>query len=288
MGQKKLAVLVIHGMGTQERAEADPQTGLYFSHKLYSRLAQVWDEHRLSEEVAWKEVRWASVFNDASGQNRQTLYLDKLAERLPSWGLTWLLRGLVMQRFADAAAYYPTPPQATQSTYARVHDIIDTAMAELEQQVTEDAQLVVLAHSLGAHIMSNYIYDVTQKQNDPRTRPDGFQSFQRLKHFVTFGANIPVFTFSLRSVQPIRFPAAEADAAQPEGWWRNYYSRFDPLGYPLEPVPGYAGPVERGEIFEERVDVGSLLSRFTPVSHNAYWSAPQMARRIADLFEHSL
>lgn len=286
MGKKSVAVLVIHGMGTQELLRPDADTGLFYSHKLYRRLGQAWDAHRLREDVAWKEVRWASVFNDDEGRNRQSLYMEKLAQSLPSWGLSWTIRELVMQRFADAAAYYPTPPQLSQSTYARVHSIIDAAMEELEQEVTEGAPLVILAHSLGAHVMSNYIYDVTQKQTDPRDRPGGFQSFQSFQSFVTFGANIPVFTFALPRVQPIRFPVAGQEP--PQGWWRNYFSRFDPLGYPLAPVPGYDAAVDRGEIFEERLDVGPLLTRFTPLSHSAYWNAPSMAQRIAEVLEAAM
>ncbi|NNE42347.1 MAG: hypothetical protein HKN14_15675 [Marinicaulis sp.] len=53
--------------------------------------------------------------------------------------------------------------------------------------------------------MSNYLYDVMKK---PASRPTDFQRLKTMGGLITFGCNIPLFTFAYRpnKVFPIEFP----------------------------------------------------------------------------------
>ena len=91
--------------------------------------------------------------------------------------------------------------------------------------------------------MSNYIYDMT-KQNPSSPRPPGFRGLRSMAAFVTFGCNIPIFTFAypVGNVKPIAYPGVDIAAGDRLAkWWRNYYDKDDVLGYPLRPTsPHYA------------------------------------------------
>jgi len=69
-----------------------------------------------------------------------------------------------------------------------------------------ECPVIILAHSLGGHIMSNYIWDMQKPKN---SLPDDLSSFERLEYLagmITFGCNIPVFAFAHRKIETIDFP----------------------------------------------------------------------------------
>ncbi|MDJ0629143.1 MAG: hypothetical protein QNJ44_12870 [Rhodobacter sp.] len=268
---KKLAVAVIHGMGAQKKAAPDDSAALSFSADLHKRLRVEIGEHRFDNEIAWREIFWAQELQD-----RQDAYEDAM-RRVSSFGP---FRRFVMHRLADAAAYHPS--DSARSTYEKVHRRIDGVIEELEEDVAPGAPLLVAAHSLGGHMMSNYIWDVTKGR---RPRGTAFQRLESFAGFATFGCNIPVFIFSHSDVQPIDFPGADRERMVTP-WWRNYYDKDDPLGYPLVPIDGgYAALARAGEMQDVKVNVGWPFLRATVLSHNGYWDDRGFARRIGDFID---
>jgi hypothetical protein len=101
-----------------------------------------------------------------------------------------------------------------------------------------------------------------------------------LAGLITFGANIPLFTFAYDPVVPIRFPgnALPADVAE-LAEWLNYYDRDDVLGYPLRPTsPSYAAVVDE----DIEINVGGFGVSATPLSHGAYWTDDDFTRAVAE------
>ncbi|MQY41600.1 hypothetical protein GG681_03025 [Epibacterium sp. SM1969] len=274
MGQK-LAVAVIHGMGSQGRRP--PQSyELSFSTQLYWGLRQILGDE-VFENVVWREVFWADIL-----QRRQEDYQRHLIEQE---GARWpKSRSFVMNRLTDAAAY--RRDEDGSRTYRRIHCRIARTLRELERLTDGDTPLLVLAHSLGGHIMSNYIYDIAHKQA-MFTPKSSFQAGETLTHFVTFGCNIPIFTFNQprQKVTPISNPGLRVapDAGRKVApWWININDRDDVLGMPLAPsAPAYQGMVDRGELKEDWIRVLPAGLGRLPFAHNLYWRDKGFQHRIA-------
>jgi len=266
---KKLAVAVIHGMGQQIKKDPMDSAEISFSRALRDRLRVDLGSHAFDAGIAWREIYWAHEL-----QPRQDAY-EAAMRKVSSFG--WLRR-FVMHRLSDAGSYYK-PEKLPGSTYDKVHGHIERVIAELEADVPPGTPLLLIAHSLGGHMLSNYIWDVT---HGSRPVPGGFQSFESFAGFVTFGCNIPVFVFAHDKVTPIQFPGF-GGVAPVSPWWRNYYSRSDPLGYPLKPIGfGYADLAEAGGLRDYPIAVGfPVIESLTPLSHNAYWRDRGFARRVA-------
>lgn len=254
MSDKELGVAIIHGIGSPDTDFAD---GL---------IAELRDRVTHSERIAFCAIHWADVL-----RARQKEYIDRARA---SNDLDYmLLRRFLVSSIADATAYRRVDDDV-RSTYGRIHEIVRDGIAHLFQD--EDLlagrvkPLVVLAHSLGGQIMSNYIWDI--QKNRPIVPPgqNRFERMRTLRGIITFGCSIPLFTFALRRVVPIRLPEAAR--------WINYYDPDDVLAYPLKPInQAYRRTVSR----DVAINVGSPISSWNPASHTAYWTDNSFTKPVA-------
>ena len=127
------------------------------------------------------------------------------------------------------------------------------------------------------HIMSNYVWDI---QQNPNQRLSDFENMKHLAGLVTFGCNIPLFTFAHTNPQPIAFPGDNLSATQKgNAKWLNFYDEDDVLGYPLRQISdGYKGLVK-----DKHVNSGGLLTSWNPLSHNGYWTDNDVTKPAANL-----
>lgn len=251
---KDVAVAIIHGMGSQDPDFAD------------DLIDELRDRIPGSSQVAFRSIYWARVL-----RGRQAEYLRRANARNE---LDYLgLRRFVVGALGDASAYRRVDDDP-QSTYGRIHTVVRDAIKDLfEDEDKLDSTpkpLVILAHSLGGHIMSNYIWDIQKNRAIVPPGNNNFERMRTIKGIVTFGCNIPLFTFALKRVVPIRLPAGAK--------WLNYYDPDDVLGYPLKPVgPGYRDTVSR----DIAINVGGLFSSWNPLSHNGYWTDNDFTKPVA-------
>ncbi|MCG8544500.1 MAG: hypothetical protein MJE12_09855 [Alphaproteobacteria bacterium] len=249
-----VAVAIIHGMGAQESDFADDTI-----EELEDNLTDLgYDPDR----VAFESVYWADIL-----QPRQRQYVD---DAIAAGDIDFVsFRRFVVGALGDASAYRRIGPQAT-STYDQVNARVADTVTSLEQEVVHPrTPLIVLAHSLGAHIISCYIWDMQ--------RPGaaaGLSHFRAMKThagMITFGCNIPLFTFAYdpADLKPIKFPGTQLRQAHKSlAKWINFYDRDDILGYPLEPLnAAYAALVE-----DRAINAGSILTSWNPLSHGGYWT----------------
>ncbi|WP_299693302.1 hypothetical protein [uncultured Tateyamaria sp.] len=262
---KDIGVLVIHGMGSQGRV-APPRTDtLSYSKDMHGRVGAFLGA--TMDRIAWREVFWADVL-----QSRQEAYLKAIKRRTDFDAL----RGFVMCNLSDAASYRPTSDQ-NDKTYELIHQRVDQTLADLADDVGPDAPILIVAHSLGGHIMSNFIYD--QQAHHRRMGQGRFaaavQNTQTVAGLITFGCNIPVFVFAYpaKDVMPIAFPGtALAPALRFKTWWYNLYDRDDVLGFPLKNIgPKYEALHDAKGLRDVPVNAGGFLTSWNPASHNAYW-----------------
>jgi len=293
MSKKKIAVAVIHGMGAQKSKEGMGSDELTFSKGLNKKIKNALGAGVMAQ-VAWREIYWQGVL-----QERQTEYFDKL-----DFGTTWTkARKFVLSNLSDAGSYRKTHDDKD-DIYEKIHACVKDTISELLVDVGEGAPLIIVAHSLGAQVISNYIYDmwdydVTKaskskpkaiKLRNTKTVTKGkdvtkikknmtptFETMGTLKQFITFGCNIPVFIFAYdpADIKPVRPPVSWTfDPENDPPWWVNFYDQTDDLGYPLRPIGGaYEELVNIKHIKEIPIDSGFTFPFLRHAwSHNSYWN----------------
>lgn len=252
----KLAVAIIHGIGNQLDSR-DHEGQHQFAQRLIQGLRLQLGED--AQQVAFQSLYWASVLD-----KREEAYLAKLAHEPVTW--RWLRR--IVTLFLGDAAGYRKVSEAYDTTYQEVHQCLRNGLTALRAQVGPQTPLLVLAHSLGGHIFSNFAWDQQKLNATPSCPHDPFLALETLAGIVTFGCNIPLFTFAYDPVQPIRFPGhCLTEPVREQARWLNLYAPADPLGYPLRPIRGYEGLIHE----DRAMPVGPWYKRHTPLSHMAYW-----------------
>lgn len=279
MGSKKVAVAVIHGMGSQGSTKHDQSDFPSFSAPLRSRVRREVGAGDFDTNVAWREIFWSDIL-----QKRQENYLEDVKGALNYDGL----REFVLCNLSDAASYRKSENDRNDNTYTEIHSRIDSVIKELSADVEKGAPLIILAHSLGGQIMSNYIYD---NRKPDKARSD-FENLLTLGSFITFGCNIPIFVFAYEEDQifPIKYPGTglpEDKRVFP--WWKNFFDKDDILGYPLAPIcEKYRDMIDDGELAEYPIDSGGIFASWNPFSHNGYWKDRDFYRPVASTIRKHL
>jgi pimeloyl-ACP methyl ester carboxylesterase len=217
----EIGILVIHGIGRQNK---DYANGLI--NKVNGRLKEIGMDPGV---VAWEPAFWADLLTPKE---------DDLWKALsPNHDLGWeTVRQFVINVLADALAYQ-RDPEEPEDMYRRIHARFREHLAYLRKSLgDQDKPLVVIAHSLGSVIASNYTWDA-QSRNKYSLGANPFERMETLASLVTFGSNIPLFTLALPEPQAIKFPPAQLPAnLNKAAKWLNFYDPDDVLGYPLKPI----------------------------------------------------
>lgn len=262
---QKIGIAVIHGAGIQKEDFAEILINRIKEKLLETGRREGFDFS--GDEFAFQPIYWGEVFHERE---------KKLWDAVQKGGeLDFLtLRKFIIEFLGDAIAYQPTSDQF--QNYERVHEIYFQALKQLSDQVGGSAPLMVIGHSLGTVITSNYFYDV-QKENErlPYIR-DWLQNAsplmkgETLSHFISMGS--PLALWSLRYFnfnKPIQVPSKEFVTHHPHGiggWW-NIYDRDDVLGYPLKSL----NEAYDNAVCEDiEMNIGNLITSWNPLSHFQY------------------
>ncbi len=262
-----LGALVIHGIGTPEPDFANGLIG-----KIGDQLGA-----RCSR-VVWESIFWSEALNDEEDTYDAAMATaaDPAGHHIP---LRWkLVRKFVVHNLGDAVAYQR---EAEPAAYVRINGIVSDKVGALKRALDDpDAPIVVLAHSLGGHIMSSYIWD-RQHPNRRGSVAGDLEDLPTLAGMVTFGCNIPLFALALKAALPIDVPGpgvtkpALVEAAR----WLNYLDADDVLGWPLRPLyaqaaaeftPSQLRTFSKLEDYE--INAGNILESWNPASHDGYWT----------------
>ena len=298
-----VAVVFVHGIFARAIQYSAPMQGHLL--KLLPR--------ELRKYVDFEEVFWAGPV-----RGRQTAYMKNA--RTDADIVENRLRTFFIQGLGDAAAYQKTPRREN-SIYYQVHDEINKTLKRYDERLHSSTPLVFIGHSLGSHIISSYAWDLNRlkqrSDDDIRNEPDDlvrqqhaelkqasdFRRLDTLAGLVTFGSNIPLFTFTFgaariypltkpphghagSSLKPA-FPGPKLPGAlQQSAQWLNFYSRRDVLGYPLKPLNEFFGAEQRIEDICVRSE--SRISRILPYwsnlsAHIGYWTNATVLQRTTAL-----
>ena len=267
--KKRVAVLVIHGIGGQRPDFAEPL--IRGVNREVKRLGAD------ASAIAWQPVYWDDLLVP-----RQQAYLKRA---LKEGRLNYQhLRQFVVSALGDAGAYRQRPSGMVAGaksgrTYERVHARKLEQLSGLYHGPLSGRPLPLglMAHSFGGHILSNYVWD---SQQTPDRILSAFERMHWLAGFITFGCNIPLFTFAVDKPVPIGFPAARLPVRFKEkARWLNFYDPDDVLGWPLKPVSSAYARVVDADI---RLQVGGAVGGWTPAAHLLYWRDRRFARHVAD------
>jgi len=275
----RVAVAIIHGMGNQEQ-----DFHLPLVEDITRKLKQ---QHIDPDDFAFRPIWWARIM-----AAKEEWLIEALKKNN---NLDWMrLRKFVVQALADAIAYqktYRSTASPTHETpiYELVHQLIGHEVHRLSTMVQHPAPFVVIGHSLGCHMMSNYIWDTQHGNLDYVTdKNNPFERLETLSFLATFGCNIPLFVLANNALEPIQFPPPSASNVfpnKPDGairaatQWLNFYDPDDVLGWPLKGLsPNYEQTVRR----DIAVNAGNLLTSWNPASHSGYWHDNDVTGPIAD------
>jgi hypothetical protein len=263
--QEKCAVLVLHGIGRQSPPQI-PGTPTY-SRSLYRNTLKALRKclPNADNQVYWKEVHYAGLFNDI-----QQDYYARLGRGVKRSRL----RQLMIENFGDAAAYHSAANMQPNSTFERVQACIARALKELERKVPAGTPIIVVAHSLGGKVTADYL-----RYRAPHH--EQLVGLASLHSVVTFGCNIPLFHLGseFEGISPPKHPG---NCPKERPWWINLYDRDDVLGYPLAPTgKGYQNMAKAGELIDIEVNAGNIFTRWNTLSHMQYWSHKRVAHHLS-------
>jgi len=277
----KIAVAIIHGVGKQDPNFADDMMD-----ELRSLFVKATNGEAADSELVMKPIYWAPAI-----QNEE----DQLWGRLKDGGdLGYMkLRQFMVDFAGDAIAYQPTPND--RQIYDKVHGIFADTLHDLSDEAGDRAPLCIISHSLGTVITCNYFYDLHQefhadtkksfigKHVLPKIGATPLERGETLTLFYTMGSPIAVWSLRYNNPlfgAPIKVPSPLLSNHYPslKGEWVNYYDEDDVIGYPLKTLnEAYNLAVKE----DRQVNVGGILTSWTPLSHTEYWTDSDVTKPIA-------
>lgn len=293
----KVAVIFVHGMGIEQ-----PNFAYDTKELVKKALKEDYVEHVEMESIFWADIfqHDQNVLNDIAEDENLSKFFG-----VRDFLVSYLTDTIYYQIFSDDRDWYD-----------RVHMRFAQILAELSKshRAGANAPLIVVAHSLGTVIASNYIYDLQHDYHFTRDKNfvAGCEYGRNLKqdittgkvkvsiekadsalargetfmNFITLGS--PLAIYNLRFRKPERFglpiqvpsePAKKAFAAAynpKQKYWTNFYDKDDVIAYPLEPL----NQCYRTIVHDERIAVG-WTSGVTPLSHTFYWKDRDVINEIA-------
>lgn len=270
----KLVIVAIHGVGNPEPDYYDK-----FERKLQKSLRK---SNIDAQDYIFRGIHYSKIFEKEADK------ISAMTEKLNWKGL----RRFISHYLGYALAYQAGVISASRiDFYKLVHDRIDRELDDLESEegISKDTPILFVAHSLGAYIVSNYIWD-KQKLHQNNTKLNEMGSLCGL---ITIGSNIPILTlgFDYDKLLPITLPGYGIEDNE-QIKWINVIDKNDPLSVPMEGFFSDGNENQnrtKEKIVDIEMNVGNLLVQRTPISHTKYWNDSKfidlLKDRILDLIK---
>ena len=210
------------------------------------------------------------------------------------------LRKFLLFGFGDAAGL-ETRKEEVGSVYELAQMEIAKTLFDAFHANRPDTPLILLAHSLGCQVLSNYLYDAQKAraglpvaagvwrdidhwshalQGRPLTVAEkGFLRGDTALGWITTGCNIPIFVAAHKemTIIPIAPPRTSFK-------WLNLYDPDDALGWPLQPLSeGYRQLVEDRAINAGRGVIDIIVRSWNPMSHEIYWKDREVIEALSGM-----
>ncbi len=269
----EVGVVIIHGMGDPDPAFAAP---------LVDGLSRQLGAD--STAVAFEPCFWSDILQ--AGQ-------DEIWNRLqhaPTPMHVDLLRKWIVGTLGDPTGYLSGYERQGVPVMHSVHRRFADSLARVESRLADPvrAPVIVLAHSLGCVVVTNYLWNLERAAGEvgtaaPSTMHAGarevarkaigetpVQRLETLAGLVTFGCNIPLFLPPVPPYECVRFPRPGLRAElRATARWLNVYDPYDILGYPLNDLWDESHGTTIDDV---ALEVGMPGLSMTPLSHTFYWT----------------
>ena len=260
MTDKKLALITIHGMG-----KVKPQYYAGLENKLKRKLGNDWSK------ISFQNIHYA----EALQKPQDKLWWDIKKTRDNDIDAT-KLRQFFLFSFGDAATLEYSGHK-DKKKYLEVQVNIQSALKKAYLDLGEDKSkpVVLIAHSLGCQIISNYLWDAGKTKNifkETQSNKNLFEFLQlkSMTNLVTTGCNIPLFVSGLDDRVCFNKPNTKLK-------WDNYYDPDDVLGWPLRQLGDSYKFIK-----DHHINAGGLLTSWNPLSHGKYWTDNDLIRPLVN------
>jgi hypothetical protein len=245
----KLAVLLVHGMGSQQED---------FAEILINDLTRGLGDK--ANNVCFLPCWWSPVLS----QHQQSVW-QKVVRNKKMKLVAW--RKQILTILGDPVSYLSSYYKPDKKDYNEIHLSIRDSLGHLNQLTGKHGKvpLMILAHSLGSVIVSNYLWD---EQTGRGVGRNAFERCDTLVKLITFGSTIPLFLPPGKSTKCIEFPTHNLGKRfRKTAAWTNVFGRFDLLGFPIE---GIWDDNSGTQINDVSIDPGNICKAFTPFCHTEY------------------
>ena len=284
-----IGILTIHGVGSQKKEFAAP-----FQKLVKSNL------DKDAEQLIWQDILWADLLLGRENRLWKSMQSAQQVNGEPFPLDYSKTREFLVHNVGDALAYNRMSSMVSfkGNAYDLIHNKVgeelDTLLHRLkENEGNQDIYpIIVIAHSLGATIMSDYIWDRQQSQS--ASENDSRIPIETLAGFITFGSTIPLFCLGYEHPVPIDFPISDdwSDKQKKAIRWLNFVDRDDVLGWPLKSF--YSSSISQltneqkritlstTELIEDyEINVGGGLSSWNPLCHQKYWTDKDFVNHVS-------
>jgi pimeloyl-ACP methyl ester carboxylesterase len=236
-----VAVLYIHGINVDQADYAD-DLHLQVTRNVKRLMLGAGEPPR----IVTRSVCWWDVFG-------ATAALLKMSTHKKAFG--WLtLRDLMLTTAAQAVGYEDGKGDGN---YEMVHQRISDALTALELEAP-GAPLLIVAHSLGTIVASNYIWDNRDK-------------LQHLQGLITMGSPLALYAGRYSGF-------GQAVDLQGRPWFNLLYPS-DVIGWPLRDL----NKSYNLQVTEDIVLTPGWFTGKSPLSHTHYWGSGEVAAIVGDM-----
>ena len=208
--------------------------------------------------------------------------LERVFEAMQKRDMDYLrARKFMLYGLAEASAQL-SDIQQRGGNYDKTQQAIYQTFERAAKATADTAPVLLLSHSIGCSILSNYLWDAQRptinhgiwRDGGPKgvhkgSAKDLFLRGKTLAHWYTLGASNPLWTAGMARDQ---IQAVTSDTRGYNFRWKNFYHPDDLFGWPLKPLsPSYNQAVYRD--YETRPLADWSAASWGPqlVAHDGYW-----------------
>lgn len=268
-----LVILAAPGMGAVDEGFAEP---------LFQAL-----KNSLGDD--WSRIHTDTILCQGHLQPN----LERVFEAMQKRDMDYLrARKFMLYGLAEASAQMADIHQRG-GNYDKTQQAIYQTFERAAKATSDNAPVILLSHSIGCCILSNYLWDAQRatinhgiwRDGGPKgvhkgSAKDLFLRGKTIAHWYTLGASNPLWTAGMARDQ---IQAVTSDTRGYNFRWKNFYHPDDLFGWPLKPLsPSYNQAVYRD--FETRPLADWSAASWGPqlVSHDGYWQSEMVLRNLVE------
>lgn len=219
--------------------------------------------------------------------------LERVFEAMQKRDMDYLrARKFMLYGLAEASAQQADIQQRG-GNYDKTQQAIYQTFERAAKATADTAPVILLSHSIGCSILSNYLWDAQRptishgvwRDGGPKgvhkgSAKDLFLRGKTLAHWYTLGASNPLWTAGMARDQ---IQAVTSDTRGYNFRWKNFYHPDDLFGWPLKPLsPSYNQAVYRD--YETRPLADWSAASWGPqlVAHDGYWQSEMVQKSLIE------